>query len=216
MDASIHVLPSPAPPQQYGAEPDLNFIVTTPPSAPSASSRTTSRSSARPRVTRKSKRKAETTSSSSPRNRGSRETSAMTAEDPETEVYDTSTTTSSPGLQDSSYVFQSQNTFRGQSFQQNTAYLPSMGGAQYPTMQNEYLQYQSMQSYGPPPGMQYSYAPPPPPQQQQYQTSPNYSRIEDVRRASGSKQGGEGKGDGTEVSSQYIVATQDTVWRARP
>ena len=138
------------------------------------------------------------TSSPNSRNRGSRETSTLTDDN---EAYDTSTTTSSPGIQDPSYAFQQ--------LQQPGQYLPSMGGPNYAPMQlqNEYMQYQSH-----PPGMQYVYAPPQ--QQYQYQSGPQSysSRIEDV-----TGRPKEGQVDGkTEVRSQYIVAAQDSVWKAAP
>lgn len=134
----------------------------------------------------------------------------MTDENAETDSYDTSTSTSSPGIQEQNFVLQQQQgTFPAQAFQQDTPYLPPIG-TYFPPLQNEYLQYQGAPSYGSTAGMQYSYATSP---QQQYQgSSTEYSsRIEDVRRAPSQPQVGDGE---SEVRSQYIVARSDNVWRA--
>ncbi|KUJ23201.1 uncharacterized protein LY89DRAFT_713711, partial [Mollisia scopiformis] len=198
------VIPNPTTPQQLGAEPDLNFIVTTPPSLPSASSRTSSRAGNKSKVVKKSssRKKAETSLASPPRKRGSRETSTLIDDNTDTRSYSTSTMTSSPGIQDSEYGFQQQDqrSFQAPPMQ----YLP-------PMMHDDYLQYQGMGNIGPQTGMGYDF----PPQQQQYQgPSPDYSsRIEDVRRAPSEQ---DQEGEGTEVRSQYIVASPDSIWRAAP
>lgn len=205
------VLPNPSSLQHLGAEPDLAYIVTTPPQPSSASSRKSSRSGSTSKVSKRtSRKKAETSLASSARNRGSREPSTLTDDATETDAYETSTTTSSPGIQEQGYTFQhaqNQTTFQGQSFQQGTQYLPPITGS---VMQNDYLQYQGTGNFG---DMRFAYGAP---SQQQFSSpSSEYSsRIEDVRGVPpGSQEEGAG---GTEIRSQYILATQDTVWRAAP
>ncbi|KAF8864881.1 hypothetical protein BDZ45DRAFT_684856 [Acephala macrosclerotiorum] len=205
-----NVLPSPVPPlQQPVIEPDMNFTVTTPlPALPAPKTRRQSSSKSRVSKRSGSKRKGETVAASPrSRNRGSRETSALMDDN---DAYDTSTTISSPGVQEPGYAYQQTtqgSPYETQPVQQPGSYVPSTG-QQYPPMQiqNEYMQYQ---------GTGYGHGPPP----QQYQSGPqNYSsRIEDVTRRQDDDGGDDGRSEGRlEVRSQYIVATQDSVWRVAP
>lgn len=202
-DLPDEVVPNPAA-DQAGQNPNVAFVVTSPP-LPSVRSKSKERTRSHHRVSKKAKKKKGASSPMSPStSRNSRETSTI-LEDPEQ--------TTSPNQQ--AYAYQGQSYFGGNlpdTQQPSFAQYPS---PPYQTMQSPvqgpqpFSPYQGEQVYPNQDAYQMTYSSQP----QSGYTVGYSSRIEDVAHGQNGQEN-DTTPNQQYVRSQYIMARQDTAWRA--
>ncbi|KAH7336327.1 hypothetical protein BKA65DRAFT_31926 [Rhexocercosporidium sp. MPI-PUGE-AT-0058] len=192
----------------FGTDSNSNFVVTTPPTpsmSSSGPSKPKARTKSQSRVAKRSKKKI-ITPPTSPLDIGSPET--------------ISSTTGVAPMQQQAQVLAASSVMQDQDFNlsvpgQSDVYTQPLQYIQsnaqsyqsLPPIQGNYMNYPSGQEYTGPGGHQILYEQPPQPV--------NYSsRIEDVTMGQNPHLQSQQESNGSGIRSQYILATQDSVWRA--
>lgn len=214
---SRQVLPSPAPSDQYGSELNSNHIVTTSPMptpASTSSRQPKKRTKSQSRVTKRSKKKLETPPASPP-NRHSPETAGFSISETSTPQNEPQPQDMPPNIMEEQYILPPPGQL-GQPYGHPMPYLLP-DPQPYPVMQpmpsmqqGGYMNYLlPRQGYGGPPQIQSPY-------EYSRHSASHSSKIEDVSMGQNplvQPQQTSQDPNHPSVRSQYILATQDSVWR---
>ena len=205
--------PSPSP---FGTDSSSNFIVTTPPATSmpyASSSKSKPRTKSESRVTKRSKKKTDT-SPTSPPSRSSPETSAFldlpqppAQSQRQKQIQQQAQVLAPSMVQDQNYPYSP--PVQSSTYNQSMQYMPpdSQTYQSMAPIQSSYMSYPSGQEYTGPGGHQILY--------EQPQDTVNYSsRIEDVTMGQNPHMQAQQETNQSGIRSQYILATQDSVWRA--